>query len=72
MDGIEQDAYSWIPEYLSQRFEPVIVEVADYVEANIDGVEVHLWRPSSEDTNFSGAVAARFPEGEGTDFAHVA
>jgi hypothetical protein len=67
MDSLEQVAYSWIPEYLSQRFEPVIVEVADYVEANVDGVVVQVWRPSPEDPNFSGSVAAQFPEGEEAD-----
>lgn len=65
-DTLDYGAYDWIPEYLAQRFEPVIVEVADYVEANIGGVEVHVWRPSPEGSTFSGSVAARFPGSDET------
>jgi hypothetical protein len=71
MDDLSQGAYSWIPEYLSQRFEPVIVELGDYVEANIDGVEVHVWKPSSKDAKFSSSVAAFLPETEESDLAFV-
>lgn len=56
MDVLDQSTYAWIPEYLSQRFEPVIVEVADYVKANSDGAWVDVYKPSPESPKFAGGL----------------